>query len=82
MDNTTPPLFGPLTELTDAVARANEAYDAGKHALVAYWLMVANDFLVNAQQDSINAWRDHGATWADVGDMFGISRQAAHKAWG
>lgn len=85
MDNETtprPPVTGDwLLDLQKAVNSAVAADEAGQRALVVMHLMWAHDFLVDAQQDSVNAWRSEGATWADVGQMFGISRQAAHKAW-
>lgn len=30
----------------------------------------------------VAAAREAGATWAEVGDVFGTSRQAAHDRWG
>lgn len=35
-----------------------------------------------ALQQAVVAARAHGATWSQIGEVLGISRQSAHERWG
>lgn len=40
------------------------------------------DALTEAQAMAVASMRDDGASWAEIGDGLGITRQAAQQRWG
>jgi hypothetical protein len=52
--------------LLELVDGASQAFEAARVAL----------------HDAVRAARDDGATWADIGDVLGVSRQAAFQRFG
>lgn len=54
------------TRLLEVVADASTAFEASRVAL----------------HDAVRAALDDGATWSDIGDVLGVSRQAAFQRFG
>ena len=54
------------TRLLEVVGDASTAFDAARAAL----------------HDAVRAALDAGATWSDIGDVLGVSRQAAFQRFG
>jgi hypothetical protein len=52
--------------LLELVDGASQAFEAARVAL----------------HDAVRAARDDGATWSDIGDVLGVSRQAAFQRFG
>ena len=45
-------------------------------------IKAARKYLDDAEKWAVSEMRATGATWAEVGDAFGITRQAAHERFG
>ena len=69
-----------------AYYRNSEQYEAPKRRVVPNtrrleFLARAADSVLGAQREEIAYLRSEGVSWADVGDAFGVTRQAAAKRW-
>ena len=64
-----------LSDLEEILRQPSLKRLEGIHTLNSAMRQLGNALLVEA----VNAARDDGATWEDVGVAFGMSRQAAQK---
>lgn len=75
-------LFTPLDALRQLVATAERAFDAGQPYEEVRALQRLID-RTDAELDRIGLeWRRDGATWAEIGELMGMSKQGAQQRFG
>jgi hypothetical protein len=72
--------------LTDKIGTARTLLDDAERQDDVYELLHALDLAQQTAQSALHTAvkvaRERGASWADVGDAFGVSRQAAQQRFG
>jgi hypothetical protein len=76
-----------LAEAIDALQEAQTALDGGDWSTGAVWsamgaLGAARAAEGRAERVLVDVLREAGKTWADIGDLLGVSRQAAWQRFG
>lgn len=67
-----------LIRMVRAFGRRLEMADAGDLPQLVELSGVVDEVLA----DSVAAMRRRGVTWSEIGEAFGITKQAAQKRWG
>lgn len=67
-----------LIRMVRAYGRRLEQADAGDLPTLVDLAHQVDEILV----ESVTAMRNRGVTWAEIGDAFGITKQAAQQRWG
>jgi len=67
-----------LIRMVNAYGRRLRQADAGDLPMLVELAARVDEVL----GDSVTAIRDRGVTWAEIGEAFGISKQAAQQRWG
>lgn len=73
------------SELIDATRRflcSIERRAGDEDAALVGELVRLDGLLHNVMQSSVNALRERGTTWQQIGDELGTTRQAAYMRWG